>query len=508
MIITPEHLSGKRSERCQVCVIGSGAGGAVVAAELAEAGYDVLVLEEGGYHPTSSFSHDPLRMLSKLYRHAGGDSTLGDPPILFAEGRCVGGSTVVNGGICYRTPERVLHAWSLALGTLQLLPESMEAYFSRVEANLHVSEVPDTIIGEDGRRMQQAAERLGYHYSRVKRNIYACQGTNLCILGCPTGGKQSTLVSYIPRARRFGARILPYCRARRLTIDRGRVTSVQAALIEPICGTAIRELEIKADAVFVAAGALQTPALLHRSRLRSRLKAIGRYLFLHPNTKCIGVFDEQVKAWQGSIQAYQIDHFADEGYTFGSTFLPPGILALSTPLYGQSMAEFMQSYNHLSVWGVLVEDVHPGRVRFTRSGEPLPFYRITSEDRDRFREGIAKLCEIFLAAGVREILLPIHGFGRVRNEDDVRILRQARFKANALHLFTVHLMGTCRMGVDPKISVVGVDHRVHGMENLFICDASVFPGPIRVNPMITIMALATRAAEVFQERAKGLQRAA
>ncbi|MFQ5629378.1 MAG: FAD-dependent oxidoreductase, partial [bacterium] len=307
MIRTARSITGNLTEKCQVCVIGSGAGGAVVAAELAEAGYDVLILEEGGYHRTTTFSHDPLRMLPKLYRNAGGDSTFGNPPIMFAEGRCVGGSTVINGGICYRTPEKVLHVWSLALGTLQLLPEAMGYYFDRVEKQLHVTDVPDEIIGEDGRRMRLAAERLGYHYSRVKRNIYACQGTNQCIMGCPTGAKQSTLVTYIPRARQAGARIIANCKAQKLLLNGDRVTGVSSQIVDPITGKALHDVNISAETVFLAAGALQTPALLYRSKIADKLKSVGKTLFMHPNTKCIGVFDEEIHGWQGSIQGFQID---------------------------------------------------------------------------------------------------------------------------------------------------------------------------------------------------------
>ncbi|MFQ5630150.1 MAG: GMC family oxidoreductase, partial [bacterium] len=192
----------------------------------------------------------------------------------------------------------------------------------------------------------------------------------------------------------------------------------------------------------------------------------------------------------------------------GSTFLPPGILALSSPFYGDEMQRFMSNYNRMSVWGVLVEDVHPGKLRFTKDGQPLAFYRVTDEDKSRFQEGIAKLCEIFFAAGAREVHLPIHGQVSIRSYDDVRKFRRQKNKSSRLHLFTVHLMGTCRMGIDPQNSVVGADHRVHGLQNLYISDASVFPSPIRVNPMITIMAMADRAADVFLESKRFLRKAA
>ncbi len=508
MIYTLHDSNHNPPERCQVCVIGSGAGGAVVAAKLAQAGYDVVVLEEGGYFPTTSFSHDPLRMLPRLYRHSGGDRTFGKVPIMFTEGRCVGGSTVVNAGICYRTPPEILHRWAMTLGSQEFLPENMASYFDDVERILNVTAVPDELFAKDARIMQKAAEALGFSYVRARRNIHACQGTNQCILGCPTGAKQSTLVTYIPQAEKAGARVYSNCRVQRLVIDGDVAKQVDYQSVDPVRGKTMRRGSIRADFIFVAGGAMQTPALLHRSGLAKKLKMIGKSLYLHPNAKCVAVFDEEIQSWQGSIQSIQIDEFAEEGFNFGSTFLPPGILALSLPFFGQEIASLLEMYNHLSVWGVLVEDSHPGRLYFTPKGRPLATYKITPADQARVLEGVVKLSELFFAAGARKVILPIRGMEYLHGPDDIQKLQQAKIKARQLNLFSVHLLGTCRMGQNAKTSVVNLDHRVHGLKNVYISDASVFPGPIRVNPMITIMALATRAAQAFQESAGYRQKAA
>ncbi len=495
-------------ERCQIVVVGSGAGGAVLAAELSAAGYEVVVLEEGGYYPTSRFGHDPLRMLPRLYRHAGGDSTIGRPGVLFTEGRCVGGGTVVNAGICYRTPPEILHRWAMVLGSVEFLPEHMDGLFRRVEERLHITEVPESLESQDTRLMKKAAEALQYHYVRVKRNIHECMGTNLCIMGCPTSAKQSTLVSYLPEAERHGVRIYSHCRVKRLILDGARATGVEYQIRNPVSGRIYYHGRIRADHVFLAAGAMQTPALLYRSGVARRLKAVGKSLYLHPNVKVIGIFDTPVHGWQGSIQSIQIDHFAEEGFTFGSTFLPPGILALSLPFFGREMDRLMEQFNALSVWGVLIEDSHPGRLYFTPGGHPLAYYKITRMDKERALAGTVKLAQLFFAAGVREVILPIRHFEHARSPDDLKRLMQADIKTGQLNLISVHLMGTCRMGRDPKTSVVDLDHRVHGLQNVYIADASIFPGPIRVNPMVTIMALATRAAQCFAGQREWVQRAA
>lgn len=502
MMRTFKNFSHDLEESCEVCVIGSGAGGAVVARELAAAGLEVIVLEEGGYYPTSSFSHDPQRMLPQLFRNAGGAVIVGNAPLMYAEGRCVGGSTVINAGICYRTPESVLEKWGRDYGLTELSPARLDPYFERVEKNLHVMPVPDTLLGKDSLKFKEGAENLGYRYVRVRRNIHACQGTNLCVMGCPTGAKQSTLVSYLPEALQSNAQIIANCTADKIVVKNGRVAGVNASVVDPSTHKVRHRLSIRARAVFVCGGALQTPTLLFRSGLAKWRSLIGRNLYLHPNLKCVGIFDEEVKSWQGSIQGFQIDEFAAEGIVFGSTFLQPGILALSLPYFGNDSFKLMEFYNHMSVWGALVEDIHPGRVWRVPNGTSVATYWIHQRDRQRFLRGIALLAKIFFAAGARKVLLPIKNFPEISREEDIAQITRARVQASDLSVFTVHLMGTCRMGRDPAHSVIDGNHQFHGIDNLFIADASVFPTPIRVNPMMTVMALATRAAERFVERGK------
>ncbi|MGH7453730.1 MAG: GMC family oxidoreductase N-terminal domain-containing protein [bacterium] len=482
-----------------VIVVGSGAGGAVAATLLAENGLDVLMIEEGSLERTESFSTDVLRSIRSLYRDAGTTMILGRPGIIFAEGRCVGGSTVINAGICYRTPESVLDDWRREHGLAELAYDKLLPYFEMVEKNLHVMPVPDAIMGQDSLKFKQGAENLGYHYVRVQRNIHACQGTNLCVLGCPTGAKQSTLISYLPEALKNGTQLIANCHADKIVVKNGRVVGVEASAVDPANYKIRHRAYIRARAVFACSGALHTPTLLFRSGLAKRRSWIGRNLYLHPNLKCVGIFDEEIKSWQGSIQGFQIDEFADDGIVFGSTFLPPGILALSLPYFGNDSFKLMEHYHHMSLWGALVEDTHPGRIWRLPNGTSVTTYWINALDRQRFLRAIASLAKIFFAAGARKVLLPIKNFTEINREEEIEQISKLRVRASDFSVFTMHLMGTCRLGADPRTSVIDMNHQFHGIENLFIADASVFPTPIRVNPMITIMALATRAAQRFVE---------
>jgi choline dehydrogenase-like flavoprotein len=296
-----------------------------------------------------------------------------------------------------------------------------------------------------------------------------------------------------------GARLIANCRAEKIVTKNGRAIGVQASVIDPASYKVRHRAFVRARAVFACGGALNTPTLLFRSGLAKRRSAIGRHLYLHPNLKCVGIFDEEMKSWQGSIQGFQIDEFAEEGIVFGSTFLPPGILALSLPYFGSDSFKLMEHYNHMSVWGALVEDTHPGRVWRMPNGTSVTTYWISALDRQRFLRSIALLARVFFAAGARKVLLPLKNFPEVDREEEIAKIPTMRIRASDLAIFTVHLMGTCRMGIDPSTSVIDGNHQFHGIKNLFVADASVFPTPIRVNPMITIMALATRAAEKFIE---------
>lgn len=504
-IWAPESVTGDQHLTADAVVVGSGAGGAVVAAALARAGLKVVILEEGPYVPTEAFGPDARKAMPTLYRNGGSTMIDGNSPVLFTEGRCVGGSTVVNAGICFRAPDAVLQSW-VAEGLTAMAPEAIAPYYARVEQVLGVTEVPRTLYSGDARRLELAAERLGYRTARVRRNAPDCVGTNMCILGCPTGAKRSTLVTYLPEAIAAGAQLIPRCRATSVKTRR-RGGRVQA------CGIEARMLDaddcprqsvsVEAAVVVLSGGALQTPQLLFRSDLNTRHRTVGEKLFLHPNCKMIGLFDEETRGWQGTVQGLQIDHFADEGYTFFSTFVPPGLMAFGLPLVGDAAFEVMEHYNRLASWGVLIEDGHPGRVFPGTGSDPRAVYRFDEQDRQRIIRGLQLLAGIFFAAEARRVFLPLHKLPEIRHPEQIAWIPNAAAKIADIELLTVHAMSTCRMSADPSRGVVDSGHEHHDVAGLFISDASVLPGPLRINPMLTIMALAERCAEQILERKFG-----
>ena len=499
LFVAADYLETSRFET-DVLVIGTGAGGAAAGAELAEAGVDVLFVEEGAYTPTSSFSPYATESVPRLYRDAGASVILGKPPIAFVEGRCVGGTTVLNGGMTYRPPARVLADWAAQTGDAALGEAGMTPLFERVESRVSAAPQHPVSVGNDNRLMAQGAKRLGWHYEVNQRNQDTCVGANNCVFGCPTGAKQSTLVSYMPRAMRAGARCLTELRIVRLLMRAGRCVGAVGRVIDPKHRRYGRRVTIHARATIVACGAIQTPLLLKRHRLGRPSGQLGRNFLCHPNAKVMAIYPGEINAWQGVSQWSQIREFHEEGILFAENMIPPTAVGARIPYEGTEAWDLITKYNHLSTTGVLVEDSTTGTVHRGPFGVPLIRYDITPLDHERFLRGIALLSELHFEMGAERVLLPFSNLHEARSMDDIRAIDPLVQTRETLDLFTVHLMGTARMGARPEESVVDLDGQLWDLPGCFVADASLFPSAIGVNPQVTIMALGTRVAQRLLER--------
>jgi choline dehydrogenase-like flavoprotein len=494
-IVTFDDVKHDLRESADVVVVGSGAGGGAVAAELAEAGRSVILIEEGGYYTERDFNSDPPSMIRKLYRNAGTAVIRGRPNIIFSEGRCVGGSTVINGGMSWRTPEKVLKRWQWEHGLSEFTAEKLDPFFAKVEARVSVGPQDPESLGSDAELMQQGADRLGYKWIPAQRNHKHCAGSNLCAFGCPTGAKQSVLVTYVPRTLAAGGRLFAGCAVEKITTDGHRATGVVARFRRPESGQKGPRLTVEAKQVVLACGAIQTPALLLRNGLTNSSGLVGKNFLCHPNSKVVGIFDRDIEAWKGVIQGNQIREFIDEGILITTTMVPPGLLAMSLPSFGAESWELMRDYNKMLVAGCLVEDTGTGRVSLDLFGEAKMRYDVNDRDFANLIRGAALTAEILFAAGARKVLLPIDGLPSISSPDEIQRLYQHPIPKDQVECLTVHAMGTCRMGVDPRSSVVKPNGESWDVPGLWIADASIFPTPIGVNPQISIMALATRIGQ-------------
>ncbi len=479
---------------CDVCVIGSGAGGGCVASELAEAGMKVVVLEEGPYIKSEEFNTDTMSSVKKLYRDGGNSVAIGNSRIVISEGRCVGGSTVINSGMCYRTPSKVLKKWHWEYGIENILPEDMETYFDKVEKRINVSHEQDWVVGKDSMLFKKGAENLKYKVVPNRRNQIVCCGCNNCVLGCPSGAKQSTLVSYIPLAVKHGAELYSDCKAISVGKSNGKINYVEGVFMHDFRPSPYK-IRVNCDTVVLTGGATQSPLFLLKNRIANSSGQVGKNLYLHPSFKLGGLFKDEIYGWKGSPQSYQVHEFLDEGILLSINFVPPELISLSLPYVGEELFNEMKNLNRMMILGALVEDSHPGQVKLSLGKVPVISYNITKEDMKKFVYSAALLAEITFEAGADKVYLPFGEKTSLNSKKEIKSLFNTNFKPQNLEMLTFHLMGSCRMGNDPQSSVVDNYGRSHDIPNLFIADASVFPSPIGINPMVTIQALATRTAE-------------
>lgn len=497
MITAFKDITKNTTLSCDVCVVGSGAGGASVAKELAEAGRDVVLVEEGGYFETKDFLlDDPVQSIANLYRDGGATVIFGKPNIMFAEGRCVGGSTVVNGGMCWRTPEKIMKRWQWEKGMPDFTPTKMDRYFSRVESIINAKAMIPEASNRESELLRKGAEKLGYRFRHNVRSQDKCVGTNLCITGCPTGAKQSAAMSYIPKFLHAKGRLFTNCRVHRVTWKSGQVTGIEGVFVDPFNKQRTHKLKVKANVVVVAGGAIQTPALLLKSGIRDRGRLLGHNLIAHPNAKVIAVFDEPVNSWNGVNQGYQITEYFDEGILMAVNSASPGVVALALPLEGTHMLRVLkEEFHHIVMGGALIEDTGRGRVMVGPFDAVVPTYNLNQIDFEKSLRAVGLLAEVFFEAGAKKCYLPFFGMHEIHSIDEIPKIFEMGFKPIDIELLTVHIMGTAQMGTDPYKSVVDSHGEFHNLKGLFVADASVFPTSIGVNPQITIMALATRTAE-------------
>jgi hypothetical protein len=482
-------LDADLAVEADVVVIGTGAGGAVVGRELAEAGLAVVFVEEGRYFDRSDFTGRAFSMQQKLYRRGGSTFSVGNVAIPIPLGQTVGGSTTVNSGTCYRTPDRVLAQWRDELGLDELAPDRLGGYFERVEAVLGVEQAKRSLMGGNGRVIARGCDALGFtRHGPLKRNAPACDGQGVCCFGCPTDAKRSTNVSYIPLALKAGAELFPGAKVTRIILDGGRAVGVVARTETG------HLLTVRARAVVVACGAIMTPLLLGAQQLGGRSGQLGKNLSIHPAAGALGEFDEEILPWSGIPQGYSIEELHEEGILYEGAMVPLEMTMSMTQRIGPDLIRLAESFGHVASFGFLVEDSSRGKVSMVR-GQPVIQYWLTDKDVAHIKRGMDVLAQVYFAAGAKAVHTPIHGYDVLTSPDDLVALRRANLRPWDLDLSAYHPLGTARMGRDPATSVVGPDHQVHDTPGLYVVDGAAVPSSLGVNPQVTIMALATRAAE-------------
>jgi choline dehydrogenase-like flavoprotein len=473
-------------ERCDVVIVGSGAGGASAARVLAERGLDVVVVEEGHLHDASTFTTDPLDALGSLYRDGGLTVLEGRPAIPMPVGRCVGGTTVINSGTCVRTPGDVLAHWRDEVG----IPwaTDLEAEFEPIERDLAVTPLDPAAAGRNAQICRAGADALGAANHAVARNAGHVVRCGACPTGCALDAKQAMHVSELPRAVAAGTRIRAGVRVGGILVQRGRA----AGVLGTVDG---RPYGVEAGTVVLAGGALGTPELLLRHGLSGHT---GRHLHVQPACWVGGLFDDEVRGWDGVMQSWHVDEWRPRGLFLEATFTPLPFGAHWLPGVGGEFRRRVEAIGRLAVIGVHLKDRSEGRVRL-RGGTARTAYRLTGDDAQTLGFGIARAADILFAAGAREVYPQVSGLPVLR-PGAASPFETGRLRPAHLRLEAFHPMGSARMGGDPTASVVDTDGGVRGVPGLYVADGSLLPTALGVNPMITIIAVARRIARDLADR--------
>ena len=489
---------GGAEEECDFAIVGSGAGGAVAATVLAEAGFDVAVLEAGPYLDRHSYPSEPIAALTSLYRDGGMTIAQGRPAVPIPVGRAVGGTTVINSGTCFRTPEPVRERWAREHGIDWA--RELDGDFAEAEEMLDVRTVDPELMGRNGQLLREGAEALGVSHGPLQRNAGRCVQCSSCPNGCRLDAKRAMHVSYLPRAVAAGARVRAGVEARRIVFEGKRAVGVRCHATPPGERRAPQPFHLRArHGVILAGGAIGTPELLMRSGFRSPSGELGRNLRVHPACWVGARFDEPVRGWDGVMQSYAVDEWHDRGILLEATFTPLAFGGQWLPGTGEEHQERLLAFGEVASTGVHLSDRSSGRVRVASDGSLRVSYGLKRDDADRLVFGIARAAELFYAAGAREVYPQISGIGVVKR-DRIADLEASPPPRSALRLEAFHPMGTARMDADPRRGVVGTDGAVHGADGLYVADGSLLPSSIGVNPMMTIIAMASRVARQVAAR--------
>ncbi len=500
-----------------VCVIGSGAAGAILATKLAQAGKSVVLLEKGEYYDGESMNQRESDMLPLLWHNAAANFT-SNLRIAIAQGSCLGGSTVINDAVCFGIPEPVINQWQNGPARVSISKEEWQEAINEVSKKINVNEVTEEELNLNAQKLREACQKFRLHgkailHGKNKRNcgpsftdpnLKSCVKCGFCHLGCHYDTKQSMLVTYIHEALNDpAANYTAYCNCRvdRITHEQDSelATGIDGTFTD-LRGNELYRIRVNAKVVIVSAGAVASSNLLQKSGIGGQ--KVGKGLALHPAPFVMGVFDEEIRANRGIPMSYTCHEFGvtngveTGGFLIESIFLPVFEMALAIPSFGIDHAKMMERLNNYTMAGILTRDEPVGTVTMSYNGYPKVVYNLAPRTIDDMARGMAILAKMWFSLGANNVITSHRDMPELRTKADIPMLKDAvRNNPNGLMIGSAHPQGGNKMGNNKAECVVDSDCKVYGFENLFVCDASVFPTALGVNPQLTVMALATITAD-------------
>ncbi|AKT37462.1 GMC family oxidoreductase N-terminal domain-containing protein [Chondromyces crocatus] len=480
--------------KADLCVIGAGAGGAMVAMVAAEAGLSVVVLEAGEFLTPADMVQREEVMFPRLYWDSGGRTTA-DRAVHIHQGKGVGGSTLHNLNLCKRIPASIRARWAVERRLEHLPVSAWDALYEEVEALLEVKAVPRAQWNRHNQLLEAGCKALGWRGGGVSHNRTGCVGSGFCEVGCAYDAKNNAAKVLVPRAVKAGAEVVARCQAVRVRHEGGRVVGVSAVGLAPETNRPRGEVMVEAPRVCVAGSATSTPALLLRSGVRDPGGETGMGLRIHPALVAAGEFDEPVRAWEGIPQTYECTELLDLEREDGPrawiipAFAHPVGTATLLPGHGGSHRSLMRRYAHLAAFTAMIHDHTAGQVRPDGDlGLQIEYWPDAGDRREMLR-GVHGCAKLLFAAGARRVIIPSRPVRIYERGDALDELLAFDLTRGSMDVTAVHPMASVPMGDDPAVAAVSSEGKHHHVEGLWVADGSLFPTSIGVPPQMSIYAL-------------------